>query len=71
MDENRRINPSDRDGIGADNENLFAKSLGMHPSITTYEIPGEAVKGDMFMEYYVDDEQVRQTVLKLFYKPVL
>lgn len=25
MDENRRINPSDRDGIGTDNENLFAK----------------------------------------------
>ena len=48
----------------------FAKSLGMHPSITTYEIPGEAVKGDMFMEYYVDEGALQQLVLDIFYVPV-
>ena len=49
----------------------FAERLSESETIHVYELPGEAIRGKDFMEYYVDDEQVQQIVLKLFYKPVL
>lgn len=48
----------------------FAEKFSDSEYISVYELPGEAVKGDEFMEYYVDDEKVQEVVLKLFYKPV-
>lgn len=34
------------------------------------EIPGEAVEGEIFMEYYVDDEALKNLVTELFYVPL-
>ncbi len=36
----------------------------------TITLPGEAVVGEMFMEYYVDEIAVQKTVVDLFYQPV-
>lgn len=47
----------------------FAQSFANKASIPTYEIKGTAVQGDVFMEFYVDEEALQQLVLELFYKP--
>ena len=48
----------------------YAEKLGEADDINVQQLPGEAIRGEQFMEYYVDDEQVQQIVLDLFYKPV-
>lgn len=48
----------------------FASGLGETPAVDIYELPGEAVKGEEYMEYYADDEGIQQLVLTLFYEPV-
>jgi len=35
---------------------------------TIYSIDGVAIKGERFMEFYTDDDALRQTVIKLFYR---
>ena len=54
----------------ADKLNDFAQMLGQNETIEIFELPGEAVVGTQFMEYYVDDESIQQLVLELFYTPV-
>lgn len=54
----------------ADKLNDFAQMLGQNETIEIFELPGEAVVGTQFMEYYVDDERIQQLVLELFYTPV-
>lgn len=54
----------------ADKLNDFAQMLGQNETIEIHELPGEAVVGTQFMEYYVDDESIQQLVLELFYTPV-
>lgn len=49
----------------------YAQILGENHSLSTYETKGKAVKGDVFMEFYVDEEALQQLVLDLFYVPVL
>ena len=34
-----------------------------------YTIPGEAVQGEEFMEFYVDEDALQELVLELFYQP--
>lgn len=53
-----------------DDLNNFAKSLASNPSVPIYEVAGKAVKGDEYMEFHVDEEELQQLVLKLFYVPV-
>lgn len=44
--------------------------LGTEPSVEMYELEGEAVLGEQYMEFHVDEMAVQQLVLKLFYSPV-
>ena len=37
---------------------------------TIYTIPGEAVVGEKFMEFYTDDDALQELVVQLFFKPV-
>lgn len=39
-------------------------------SNTVYELEGESVQGNMYMEYYVSDAAVEKLVVNLFYEPV-
>lgn len=48
----------------------FASSLSENVSMDIHPLPGEAVKGEEFMEYYIDEEETQQLVLSLFYRPV-
>lgn len=48
----------------------FASSLSENVSMEIHPLPGEAVKGEQFMEYYIDEEKTQQLILSLFYKPV-
>lgn len=48
----------------------FAQNLSANPSVHAYELEGEAVKGDVHMEFYVDETALQQLVLELFYVPV-
>ena len=40
--------------------------MGNVSAVETFELKGEAVKGDAYMEYHVDDEAIQQLVLELF-----
>lgn len=35
-----------------------------------YSLPGEAVQGNNFEEFYVDDEALQELIIELFYEPV-
>lgn len=50
-------------------ENLFelAKSYSFEPFVT---IEGEAIKGEVFMEFYADPDSVHEVVQTYFYEPV-
>lgn len=48
----------------------FAQNLSANPSVPTYELKGEAVKGEEHMEFYADETALQQLVLELFYVPV-
>ena len=48
----------------------FASGLGENTSMDVHPLPGEAVKGREYMEYYVDEEKTQQLILSLFYEPV-
>lgn len=49
----------------------FAEYLSRNTSVEIFELPGEAVKGETFMEFHVDDEALQQLILELFYDPVV
>ena len=46
----------------------FAAELGENASAKIYELPGEAVLGEQFMEFHVNDEELQQLVLEVFYQ---
>ena len=46
----------------------FAGSLGENPNAQIHELPGEAVKGETYMEFYADDAGIQQLVLDVFYE---
>lgn len=48
----------------------FARRMSQNSDIKIYELAGEAVKGDAYMEYHADDEKIQQLVLELFFRPV-
>lgn len=48
----------------------IAQGLSNSPSVPIYETEGQAVQGELFMEFYVDEEALQQLVLELFYAPV-
>ena len=48
----------------------YAQSLSINPSLPIYEIPGAAVQGETYMEFYADENALQQLVLELFYVPV-
>ncbi len=48
----------------------FAEIMSADLNVAIHELAGESLKGEMYMEYYVDDNTVQQLVLELFYKPV-
>lgn len=48
----------------------YAEGMRGTTSIPAAELPGEAVVGEAFMEYYVDEEALQQLVLDMFYTPV-
>lgn len=48
----------------------FAGWLGENPSVEIYELPGESVCGEEFMEYFADDAEIQRIVLELFYETI-
>ena len=46
----------------------FAGSLGENPDALIHELPGEAVQGEKYMEFYADDAGIQQLVLDVFYE---
>lgn len=48
----------------------FAESLGGSSSMEVYKPEGTSVKGDLHMEFHVDEQQLQQLLLNLFYAPV-
>ena len=48
----------------------LARSLSASESIPVAELQGEAIRGEDFMEFYVDEDALQQLVLELFYYPV-
>jgi len=48
----------------------YASGLGENPDAKIHELPGEAVRGEQFMEFHADDEGIQQLVLEAFYQTV-
>jgi LCP family protein required for cell wall assembly len=48
----------------------FANVFTEYTDNGVVDIEGESVKGETYMEFYVDDDLLRQTVLDLFYKEI-
>ena len=49
----------------------FANAYADHPFESVYTLAGENVQGDVYMEYHLDDDDVLEMVLKLFFEPVM
>lgn len=49
---------------------LFAKLLEASGSTETMTLPGKGVQGEAYDEYLVDDDQLYELVLRMFYKEV-
>lgn len=47
----------------------LAEALGKSPSVEVHEIPGESVRGEEYIEYYVDETALQQMLLELFFEP--
>ena len=48
----------------------FANAYASHPFDAVHTLKGENVQGSVYIEYYVDDDAVRELVLDLFFEPV-
>lgn len=48
----------------------FGNMLTAEDELPSYELPGENVLGEVYMEYHVDDAALAEMVLELFYIPV-
>lgn len=48
----------------------FGNMLTDNGKLMSYELPGENVLGEVFMEYHVDDAKLADMVLNLFYLPI-
>ena len=48
----------------------FGEMLSDDGELMRYELPGENAKGNVYMEYHVDDSALADMVLKLFYMPL-
>lgn len=48
----------------------FGDMLTAAGELKSYELPGENVLGDVYMEYHVDDAALENMILNLFYMPV-
>jgi len=46
----------------------FASGLGENPTVEIYEIPGESIKGEEYIEFYADENALQQLVLDMFYE---
>jgi len=65
-----RLNDHYRSNATIEQLAIYAESLSNNPSMTVYEIDGNAVQGEVYMEYHVNEAELQQLVLKLFYAPV-
>ena len=54
----------------ADELSSYAEGLSLSPSAIVYQIEGDTMQGDVYMEFRVDEEYLQQLVLELFYIPV-
>lgn len=54
----------------ADELSSYAEGLSLSPSAIVYQIEGDTMQGDVYMEFHVDEEYLQQLVLELFYIPV-
>lgn len=48
----------------------YASELGENSDVQILELPGEAVNGEVFMEFHADDEGIQQLLLDVFYQMV-
>jgi len=46
----------------------FMEGLGETAAVEMIELPGEAVRGEQYMEFYADDEEIQKIVLEVFYR---
>ena len=46
----------------------FAEQFKDYSFLGIYTVPGEAVLGERFMEYYADDDALQELVIRLFFK---
>lgn len=53
----------------ADQMAEFAQNLAEAAVVEIHELPGQSVRGEQYMEFYADDEQIQQLVLDIFYMP--
>lgn len=49
----------------------FANAYADHQFDSVHTLKGENVIGDVYMEYHLDDDAVREMVIDLFYEPVI
>jgi hypothetical protein len=47
----------------------FAERYGDYPLVEIVSPEGENVKGEQYMEFYVDEQLLDQLILRLFYAP--
>ena len=48
----------------------YAKSLSSNLTIKVFEIEGDSVRGNVYMEFHVDETALQQLVLEMFYSTV-
>ncbi|MBR3929296.1 MAG: LCP family protein [Clostridia bacterium] len=53
----------------ADELEYFAEQLGNNSGMPIRKISGEAVRGEVHMEFYADDTNIQRLVLEMFYEP--
>jgi hypothetical protein len=47
----------------------FAERYGNYPLVEIVSPEGENVKGEQYMEFYVDEQKLDELILRLFYAP--
>ncbi len=64
------VNPYMVSDLTVDQLSKLADCIGEYSSKGILTVEGESVRGEEYMEFYVDEEALQQQVLELFYVPV-
>ena len=64
------IEPYNHTNCTAEQLAAFGEMLTSNENLPNYELPGQSVQGEVYMEYHVDDQALADIVLGLFYVPV-